>query len=425
MRTHSLMSDSVPLLPRRPRRRVKTRHAVLLGLAANVLRPNESQYGAVPSFALGWPVGELAPQIVALTAADAVISLARGRMSKLGFGVSAAAMGALGYAIFQATQAREVLDAALRRDLGSEYENLPADREIDSPARTVSLLARPFSPQRPNVEVIRNISYADGGRRAQLDVYRPADGSAKNAPVLIQIHGGGWTIGKKEEQGLMLMNRLAELGWVCVAANYRLSPKHRFPAHIVDVKKAIAWVRANIAEYGGDPSYLVLTGGSAGGHLSSLAALTPNERAWQPGFERADTSVAACVPFYGVYDMFGEDNDPYTIGLRDDMLSKRIFPLDPPAQLDDFRAASPIHQVHADAPDFFVLHGELDTLVSVRQARAFVARLRSQSSASVTYAELPGAQHAFEVFGSIRSDHAVRAAVRWCQWHRERWLKNR
>jgi acetyl esterase/lipase len=382
-------------------------------------------YGSVPSFAFGWPVGELAPQFAALTVADAAARIGRGRMSKLGLGVAAATVGALGYAAYQASQAGDVIEDALKRDLGDDYYDLPADREIDSPGRTLNLLARPFSPGRPNVEVIRNINYTDGGQRAKLDVYRPADGSAKNAPVLIQIHGGGWTIGKKEEQGLMLMNRLAELGWVCVAANYRLSPKHRFPDHIVDVKKAIAWVRANIGEYGGDPSYLVLTGGSAGGHLSSLAALTPNERAWQPGFERADTSVAACVPFYGVYDMFGEDNDPYTIGLRDDMLSKRVFPLDPPATMDDYRDASPIHQIHPDAPDFFVLHGENDTLVSVRQARAFVAKLRSKTPASVTYAELPGAQHAFEVFGSIRSDHAIRAAVRWCQWHRERWLKSR
>lgn len=373
----------------------------------------------------GWPVGEMAPQFLALTAADALVSTARGRMTKRGLVVAAATMGALGYSIRQSTQVGEVVEAALKRDLGPEYDNLPADRETDSGQRTFGLLAHPLTMKRPGVEVIRNISYTDGGQRAKLDVYRPADGSAKDAPVLIQIHGGGWTIGKKEEQGQILMNRLAELGWVCVAVNYRLSPKHRFPTHIIDVKRAIAWVRANIAEYGGDPNYLVLTGGSAGGHLASLAALTPNERAWQPGFERADTSVAACVPFYGVYDMLGADGDPFTVGMREGLLAKTVFPLDPPAVLDDYRAASPVHQIHADAPDFFVLHGEKDTLVNVRQARTFVAKLRSETSASVTYAELPGTQHAFEVFNSIRSDHAVRAVVRWCQWHHERWLKSR
>lgn len=417
------MSDAVPDRPRR--RRVSLRQAALLGLAVNAVRPSRGTYTAVPSFALGWPVNELAPQILALTAAGAARRARRGRMSKVGLAVTAATVGTLGYAIRQSTQAGDVIEDALRQGLGEEYANLPADREVDSPSRTLNLLARPFNPKRPGVEVLRNINYTDGGKRAKLDIYRPANGAAKDAPVLIQIHGGGWTIGNKEEQGLMLMNRLVELGWVCVSVNYRLSPKHRFPTHIIDVKRAIAWVRANIAEYGGDPAYLVLTGGSAGGHLSSLAALTPNHRAWQPGFERADTSVAACVPFYGVYDMLGEDGDPFTVNMRDGMLSKHVFPLDPPATLDEYRDASPVHQVHADAPDFFVLHGENDTLVAVHQAREFVAKLRSQSPASVSYAELPGAQHAFEVFTSIRSDHAIRAVVRWCQWHHERWLKNR
>ena len=80
--------------------------------------------------------------------------------------------------------------------------------------------------------------------------------------------------------------------------------------------------------------------------------------------------------------------------------------------------ASPIMQVKADAPDFFVLHGAHDGLVSVRQARAFVARLREVSSGVVTYLELPGTQHAFEVFSSIRSQQVIRAVERWLEWHR-------
>ena len=88
------------------------------------------------------------------------------------------------------------------------------------------------------------------------------------------------------------MPHLAAQGWVCVAINYRLAPRDPFPAHIVDVKRAIAWIREHIAEYGGDPSYLAITGGSAGGHLAALAALTPNDPAYQPGFEDADTSRA-------------------------------------------------------------------------------------------------------------------------------------
>ena len=92
------------------------------------------------------------------------------------------------------------------------------------------------------------------------------------------------------------MQHLAAKGWVCVAINYRLAPRDPFPAQIVDVKKAIAWIRENIAAYGGDPDYIAITGGSAGGHLTALAALTPNDPEWQPGFEDVDTSVQAGDP---------------------------------------------------------------------------------------------------------------------------------
>ena len=98
--------------------------------------------------------------------------------------------------------------------------------------------------------------------------------AARSAPVLLQIHGGGWTIGNKRQQALPLMMHLSRRGWVCVAANYRLSPRATFPDHLIDVKQALRWIRENIAEYGGDPGFVAITGGSAGGHLSALAALT-------------------------------------------------------------------------------------------------------------------------------------------------------
>ena len=132
--------------------------------------------------------------------------------------------------------------------------------------------------------------------------------------MLLQVHGGAWTIGKKEQQGIPLMQHLAAKGWVCVAINYRLSPRDPWPAQVVDVKKAIHWIREHIAEYGGDPDYIAITGGSAGGHLTALAALTPNDPEWQPGFEDADTSVQLAIPHYGVYDLAGstghEAGDP-------------------------------------------------------------------------------------------------------------------
>jgi acetyl esterase/lipase len=270
------------------------------------------------------------------------------------------------------------------------------------------------------VRVERDLVYAPGfGKRHQLDVYVPRDG-ATQAPVLLQIHGGGWTIGRKEEQALPLMNHLAAKGWVCVAANYRLSPKATFPDHIIDAKLALAWILERIGGYGGDARFVAVTGGSAGGHLSSLLALTANDPEYQPGFEDVDTTVQACVPFYGVYDW----TDELGIDPRDErkkffarIVLKKRFADDP----DAYRRASPLARVHVDAPPFFVLHGALDSLVPVAQARQFVSRLRAVSKQPVCYAELPHAQHAFEIFHSHRTAHVVRAVDRFLAWTYGRW----
>jgi len=406
---------------------VSKRRIATAALVANAIRPLNTEPTAVGAFALGWPTSELAPQLLAATAVDTLVSLGRRRLGLGGAALSVASMAGLAWLIQKARESGPLAEEALRRDLGTDYASQYDGADETGLPDTVSLaqLARPFHFRDREIEVSRNINYVDGGRRARLDIYRPRR-PLSGAPVLVQIHGGGWTIGAKEEQGRLLMNRMCKLGWVCVAVNYRLSPKHKWPTHVVDVKRSIAWVRDNIASYGGDPDYLVLTGGSAGGHLSSLAALTPDVKEFQPGFEDADTSVAGCVPFYGIYDMLGEDDDPYTIGLRDRFLADLVFGIDDvPNNLETFRTASPLYHLDEDAPDFFVLHGVNDTLVSVRQARAFVARLREVSRRSVAYAEFPATQHAFEVFGSIRAHHATAAAQRWLQWHRRKWQAER
>ena len=303
------------------------RQLTLAALALNAVRPARRGWAGIPGFALGWPVSELAPHLLAAGAIDtaAELTVRRSKSSRTGLVAAAAAAGLLGWTIAGARRVGTELDAALRESIGDGYLDeidLPGPVDLRLPRGSV---ARPFSFRQRDVEVLRHVPYAEGGRRAHLDIYRPRDRQLDRAPVLIQIHGGGWTIGTKEQQGLLLMNRMAQQGWICVAANYRLAPKHRFPTQIVDVKRAIAWVHENIADYGGDPSYVVITGGSAGGHLSSLAALTPGLAAYQPGFEDADTSVSACVPFYGIYDLAGMTEHRSAIDMRDRFLAPWVF----------------------------------------------------------------------------------------------------
>jgi acetyl esterase/lipase len=228
--------------------------------------------------------------------------------------------------------------------------------------------------------------------------------------VLVHVHGGAWILGNKEQQARPLVYHLASLGWVCVSINYRLSPRSTYPDHIVDVKRALAWVKEHIAEYGGDPGFVAITGGSAGGHLAALAALTPGDRDLQPGFEDADTSVTACVPFYGVYDFTNRSGE----GRRDLVpFLERVVMKRPLARARDiFERASPMSRVNGGAPPFMVIHGTHDTLVPVAEARLFVELLRRASRASVAYLELPQAQHAFEVFSSARTAHVVRGVAR-------------
>ena len=405
------------------------RQVTLAALALNAVRPPPGGWFGIPAFALGWPVSELAPQLLGASLLDSAAELTvrrrSGRPSTTGLLAAAAAVGLLGYAIAGSRRVGTELHEALTESIGDDYVSvldLPGPVDLRIPRGS---LARPFRLTQPDVEVLRDVPYVEGGRRARLDIYRPRGRDLTDAPVLIQIHGGAWTTGTKEQQGLILMNRMAQQGWVCVAANYRLAPRHPFPTQIIDVKRAIAWVHEHIGEYGGDPSYVAITGGSAGGHLAALAALTPGLAEYQPGFEDADTSVEACVPFYGVYDLAGLTEDRSAVDMRDKFLGPRVFRKNPRNHLDEFVRASPLAHVATRTPDFFVIHGSNDSLVSVRQARLFVEALRERSDASVTYAELPGAQHAFEVFSSIRSQHTTAAVQRWLQWHRATWAARR
>jgi acetyl esterase/lipase len=251
-----------------------------------------------------------------------------------------------------------------------------------------------------------NISYGEFGSANHLDIWRRPDLDPNGkAPVLFQIPGGAWTTGNKRGQAHPLMSHLAELGWICVSINYRHSPRNTWPDHIVDVKRALAWVKTHIAEYGGDPDFIAITGGSAGGHLSSLAALTPNDPQFQPGFEHAETAVQAAIPFYGIYDFTRLDDSLHA--MMPALLIKSIIKQRPSTHLQTFAAASPIHHISADAPPFFVLHGKNDSLAFVEQARDFTTKLREVSNQPVVYAELPFTQHAFDIFGSARAAHAA------------------
>ncbi len=257
------------------------------------------------------------------------------------------------------------------------------------------------------------VFHQEGKVRLRLDVYSPRAAALEGElrPAVVQVHGGGWIAGSRIEQGIPLLNHLASNGWVGFNVDYRLSPHATLPDHVIDVKRAIAWVREHAAEYGVDPQRICLTGGSAGGHLTALAALTSDDGSLQPGFEEADTSVAAAVPFYGVYDL-ADLGGHYYPELRDWLFArhviKRRYEDDPEA----YERVSPTHRVHSGAPPFLVFHGDRDTLVPVGDAREFAQRLEETSNNEVIYVELPGAEHAFDLAPSMRTARVVEGIER-------------
>lgn len=374
----------------------------------------------IPSFFAGWLVSELPLHHIAWQAIATLGFVATGALDAwqgwLGLGVTLASWVGLLALRPIAERATGVVEASLTGALGRDYQK-------DWTAEVANAMAVPavanrlkwvFKMRHPDVSVTRDVPYIDDGNpKHKLDIYAPKTPlqGMSPAPVLLQIHGGGWMIGNKKEQALPLMNLMAARGWVCVAVNYSLSPKATYPDHLVDVKHAVKWIREEIANYGGDPNFVVATGGSAGGHLSSLLALTANDPSYQPGFENVDTSINGCVPFYGVYD-FTNTYDLQVHGGLVETVEKYVLKRKLTEDREAFVAASPMHRIHSDAPPMFVIHGAQDSLAPVEEARHFVKLLRETSKSPVAYAEILGAQHAFDIFHSQRSSIVVEGVAR-------------
>ncbi len=256
---------------------------------------------------------------------------------------------------------------------------------------------------------VHRTSVRYGPRPTQLlDVWRRDDLPTQPAPVLIFVPGGAWIHGSRLLQGYALMSHLAEMGWVCLSIDYRVAPHHPWPSHLTDVKTAIAWARANVDKFGGDRSFVTIAGTSAGGHLAALAGLTANDPEMQAELpDGSDTSVDAVVGIYGRYDW--EDRSTVERVRFVDFLERVVVKRKIGKHPEIFRKASPIAQVHQDAPPFMVIHGTGDSVIPVAQARSFVDRLKAVSHSVVSYLELPGAGHAFDMTDGARTGSVTTA----------------
>lgn len=236
---------------------------------------------------------------MALTLVTLAAMLASGdAWSPLGwvsFGLAGFILVVLTLIAWRASRDRRVLISALDEGLGARWRDVVAAEHLanlDRGPRWLRVLFTPIVVQPRQVERVANLSYGSAGRFNTLDLYCHRDRPV-GAPVLVYLHGGGYHSGGKSREARELLFRLAGQGWVTISANYRLRPQANFCDHLADAKRVIGWAREHVADYGGDASLLVASGGSAGAHLMTISALSQNDPALQPGFETTDTSVSS------------------------------------------------------------------------------------------------------------------------------------
>lgn len=370
-------------------------------VALTLIAPRRPRWLAGLAYRVAAAYNEAPFPFVLLVAATAIIPLVQGDITTpAGWAVIALAglvvLGLLTIA-WRGTRARPAVMRALDDALGTGWReeihpSLAAGLRTRPPLLRILLMPFVFRPR--GVRRTRNVRYGDAGRFHLLDIYHHRS-RPRGAPVLVYLHGGGFHGGRKSVEGRALLFRLAGRGWVTISANYRLRPQATFADHLADVKRLIAWIRDHGHAYGADPDMLLLAGGSAGGHLASIAALTQNDPRYQPGLEGADTSVTAVASVYGWYGGY------YEVG-------------------DATSPAGVLGHPADGAPPFFIAHGTADTLATIGTARRFVAHLRAASPNPVVFAALPHGQHAFDLFHSFRFSAVVDGIEAFAAWVRTR-----
>jgi acetyl esterase/lipase len=255
----------------------------------------------------------------------------------------------------------------------------------------------------------------DTDRQLLCDIWRPGDGDASGLPIVF-FHGGGWTSMDKDMLTRPFFHHLAAQGHTVMDVAYRLCPEVDIYGMIGDVKRAIAWMKANASRYGVNPDKVVLVGSSVGGHLAMLAGYAPQHPALTPeDLVDVDLSVCGIVSICGPADLVveydhaqvkrrSEKRPPVPIGTELDpnktfLYSGRLDILlgghlqDMP---DTYQLASPITHVHPGCPPTLLIQGDKDMLVPLDGTLAHYRRL-VESGVPAINVVFPGAEHAFDL----------------------------
>jgi len=228
----------------------------------------------------------------------------------------------------------------------------------------------------PVLDTRLDVVYGEaGGQLLKLDFAKPTVCRGQSVPVIVYIHGGGWRSGGKSGAfDLDIVKMGFQLGFAVASIDYRLAPKYKFPAQVNDCKLAVRFLRKNAGEFGIDPARIAAAGGSAGGHLSALLAVTDERDGLEgPGLEGVSSRVLAAVDEFGPTDLTDAASLTTSEGLS---MVTDFLGCDPFVCLDRGWAASPVAYVSGDDPPILIIHGDKDTLVPYRQSELFAEKLR-------------------------------------------------
>ncbi len=254
-------------------------------------------------------------------------------------------------------------------------------------------------------------------RQLLCDVWQPPDGVGPSGLAFVYLHGSGWYLSDKDFGTRPFFRQLVAQGHVVMDVSYRLCPEVDIYGMVGDVKRAVAWLKANAARYHVNPERIVLGGGSAGGHLALLAAYAPDHPQFTPPDVRgADLSVRAVISYYGPTDLravYQHTQQQRVIGLptveigRPSSANKEINFQDA-GRLDTllgghlhevpaiYELASPIAHVHAECPPTLLIEGELDCVTPIAAFSEFSRHL-VECGVPVVNVIYPRTQHAFDL----------------------------
>lgn len=271
-----------------------------------------------------------------------------------------------------------------------------------SPARDFPVAAAPALDDRmPNppvefangVKAWRDVVYqTNPGYRPQIvDIYMPPTPGPH--PLILYIHGGGWVAGHTRHSGALanfpeVLAALAAEGFTVASLEYRLAGEARFPAQLQDVNASLRFLRGHAGEYRIDPARLGVWGGSAGGHLSALAAVTCKDTALDPAAGN-DQCIQAAAIWYGVFDFA-----PMSASADGNAAGGRLLGCDKACPADKIASVSPVTYIDRKDPPFLLIHGELDRVVPAAQSRIGEAALR-KAGVPVETIYIPGVDHSF------------------------------